>query len=597
MASPHDDAPPGFARREPRAPRGARAVSHDDAPPPGFATTTTTRRPSKPRTPASATSAGWWAAPTSDAGMAPLRELSPAVTPASSHAVPFDGSVSSSRVGRRASGASRASPAPPRMTTTLPSRASPAPTPSSSRRPRFKPHWPATDVTAALAAGTAFAGTLRAPATGRRDVAYVTLPSLPADIMVRGAVGANRSIDGDVVAIVVREEGAWWVSRGGTPAPQTPGAATTGAALAAADADLAAAAAAAVRLDDGSSNDDDDGATLASTTAPTRAARRALASLAARLSARPDVRATADVVAIITPSARRARWVGLLEEGPAGGPLLRPTDPRLPPAIVRGAGLPAEARADLKAEARAGEADAPRTLLLACYGEWPHGEGLPPATVTSILGPAGDLTAETDALLAAAAVDAGEFPAAALAELPALPWSARGDAAASRGRIDLTTSRRIFSIDPPTARDLDDALSLERVEDVPAGVDGVPPPAGAAFRLGVHIADVSAFVPPNGPLDAAARARATSVYLVTSVVPMLPRVLCESLCSLEPGVERFSFSVDVWLDGEGRVVGQPVFYRAIMQSVAKLAYSDAQVRGKGGNAGRFGLCVVFFSFL
>ena len=514
--------------------------------------------------------------------MAPLRELSPAVTPPSSHAVPFDGRGSR----RRALGAPRAPPAPARGTPIVPSRASPAPS-SSSRRPRFKPHWPSDDVTAALAAGTAFAGTLRAPATGGRDVAYVTLPGLPADIMVRGAVGANRSIDGDVVAIVVREEGAWWVSRGGTPAPATPGGAATGAALAAADADLAAAAAAAVRLDDGggSSDDDDDGATLTSASAPSRAARRALASLASHLTARPDVRATADVVAIITPSARRARWVGLLEEGPAGGPLLlRPTDPRLPPAIVRGADLPADARADLKAEARAvaaGEAGAPRTLLLARYGEWPHGEGLPPATVTSVLGPAGDLTAETDALLAAAAVDAGEFPEAALAELPALPWSARGNHA-SRGRVDLTSSRRIFSIDPPTARDLDDALSLEAVADVPAGVDGVAPPQGAAFRLGVHIADVSAFVPPNGPLDAAARARATSVYLVTSVVPMLPRVLCESLCSLEPEVERFSFSVDVWLDAQGKVVGQPVFYRAIMRSVAKLAYSDAQVREEEG---------------
>ena len=81
---------------------------------------------------------------------------------------------------------------------------------------------------------------------------------------------------------------------------------------------------------------------------------------------------------------------------------------------------------------------------------------------------------------------------------------------------------RIFSIDPPTARDLDDALSIE-------------PLASGNFQVGVHIADVSHFITPGSPLDREALARGTSVYMVEGVIPMLPRRLCEELCSLNPG--------------------------------------------------------------
>ena len=82
----------------------------------------------------------------------------------------------------------------------------------------------------------------------------------------------------------------------------------------------------------------------------------------------------------------------------------------------------------------------------------------------------------------------------------------------------------MFSIDPLTARDLDDALSIERSPWDPQG-----------FRVGVHIADVAHFVRAGTPLDDEARERGTSVYLVDRVIPMLPRALCEHLCSLNPG--------------------------------------------------------------
>lgn len=101
---------------------------------------------------------------------------------------------------------------------------------------------------------------------------------------------------------------------------------------------------------------------------------------------------------------------------------------------------------------------------------------------------------------------------------------------------------RVFSIDPPTAKDLDDALSIE-------------PLPGGRWRVGVHIADVAHFIPPFSALDREAGMRATSTYLVQRVIPMLPKLLCEELCSLNPGVERLSFSV-VWdMDSEVRAAG------------------------------------------
>lgn len=90
----------------------------------------------------------------------------------------------------------------------------------------------------------------------------------------------------------------------------------------------------------------------------------------------------------------------------------------------------------------------------------------------------------------------------------------------------------ILTIDPATARDLDDALSIKDL-------------GGDLYEVGVHIADVSYFVHEGNELDQWASRRATSTYLVQKVVPMLPRLLCEELCSLNPGVDRLAFSC-IW---------------------------------------------------
>ena len=88
---------------------------------------------------------------------------------------------------------------------------------------------------------------------------------------------------------------------------------------------------------------------------------------------------------------------------------------------------------------------------------------------------------------------------------------------------------RLFSIDPSTARDLDDALSIENL-------------GNGRWRVGVHIADVAHFIPPGSALDEAAAERATSVSMVQQVYHMLPRLLCEQLCSLHFGQPLPQFS-------------------------------------------------------
>ena len=120
----------------------------------------------------------------------------------------------------------------------------------------------------------------------------------------------------------------------------------------------------------------------------------------------------------------------------------------------------------------------------------------------------------------------------------------------------------VFTIDPATARDLDDACSVEILgEDL--------------FEIGVHIADVSHFVKPGTNVDEIARRRTTSVYLVQRVVPMLPRKLCENYCSLNPGIDRFSFSVLWRMNHRGEILDTK-FGKSLIRSCCKLHYEHAQ---------------------
>lgn len=121
----------------------------------------------------------------------------------------------------------------------------------------------------------------------------------------------------------------------------------------------------------------------------------------------------------------------------------------------------------------------------------------------------------------------------------------------------------MFTIDPASARDLDDALHVIELSD-------------DRFQVGVHIADVSYFVREDTLVDRCASERTTSVYLVQKVIPMLPRLLCEHLCSLNPATDRLTFSVIWTLDSNGDVLDE-WFGRTVINSVVKLSYEHAQV--------------------
>eukprot|EP00775_Hariotina_reticulata_P008717 gene8717-8898_t len=428
--------------------------------------------------------------------------------------------------------------------------------------------------------GHIFRAKIRMNAANRSE-AFCTLEGLPSDVLLRGDINHNRAFEGDEVAVQVFKLQDWF-----TVYKESSKLAELGL-LPAADTDPIALSQQLAQM--ALSNNDPDGLLAAQapwTTANTSAA--ALTVIGDLLRARPDMRATGKVVSILEPSPRREAVVGVLltpaaamsaRPGAAAGSTLSPAaayasaalsagaynnqlmlvplDPRLPKCLVTPSSMAGVSQALCDEASAVGLTS--RTFVACRVVDWPSGSPFPHVEVRQSLGPTGDIDAGTTALLAAEGVKDEDFSLEVYACLPKVPWSI--SEADLKARADFT-SWRVFSIDPITARDLDDALSIQALP-------------GRRWRMGVHIADVASFVRPGTALDEEAQVRGTSVYLVQRVIPMLPRLLCEQLCSLQPGDPRCAFSI-VWeMDEDGHIYREWAG-RSVINSCAKLAYPMVQ---------------------
>ncbi len=151
-----------------------------------------------------------------------------------------------------------------------------------------------------------------------------------------------------------------------------------------------------------------------------------------------------------------------------------------------------------------------------------------------------------------------EFPRDVLEQADRI--SEKIDARQLEGREDLREEFTV-TIDPDDARDFDDAIHVEKIEN-------------GGWRLGVHIADVAAYVDPECALDREARRRGNSVYLPDRVIPMLPERLSNGVCSLNPGVDRLTHSVFIHFDRNG-TAKRARFARSVIRSADRLTYKQA----------------------
>ncbi|RZJ30732.1 MAG: ribonuclease R [Flavobacterium sp.] len=198
--------------------------------------------------------------------------------------------------------------------------------------------------------------------------------------------------------------------------------------------------------------------------------------------------------------------------------------------------------------------------------DWPKKADSPFGSVIQVLGKPGEHDTEIHAILAEYGLPY-DFPPQVEEYAEKLDTSIRQSEIARRRDMRDTLT---FTIDPKDAKDFDDALSFKKLEN-------------GNFEIGIHIADVSYYLEEGTILDDEAYSRATSVYLVDRVVPMLPEVLSNFACSLRPNEEKYTFSAIFEMSPTAQVVNQ-WFGRTVIYSDQRFAYEEAQhiIETKGG---------------
>jgi ribonuclease R len=204
---------------------------------------------------------------------------------------------------------------------------------------------------------------------------------------------------------------------------------------------------------------------------------------------------------------------------------------------------------------------------LAKIVDWPAGAKNPVGVIKNILGKQGENNTEMNAILAEYGFPL-TFPEEVEQEAQAISPAISKEEIAKRRDFRNTLT---FTIDPFDAKDFDDAISFKTLEN-------------GNYEVGVHIADVSHYVIPDSALDKEAFERGTSVYLVDRVIPMLPEVLSNNLCSLRPKEEKLCFSAVFEMDENANLINE-WFGKTVIYSDRRFAYEEVQeiIENKAGD--------------
>jgi len=228
-----------------------------------------------------------------------------------------------------------------------------------------------------------------------------------------------------------------------------------------------------------------------------------------------------------------------------------PDDPRFVHDIY--VGPPAGQQQDRRSDTAAAVGD----KVVVRLDDWQSRHVNPEGEIIEVLGPASAPGVDVLSIIRKYHLPT-EFPADVLEQADRIPEAVEAQQIA--GREDLR-NQFIVTIDPDDARDFDDAINVEKL-------------ANGGWQLGVHIADVAAYVEPGSALDREARLRGNSVYLPDRVIPMLPERLSNGVCSLKPKVDRLTHSVFIQFDKRG-VAKSARFAQSVIRSAHRLTYKEA----------------------
>ncbi|KAJ4839032.1 Exosome complex exonuclease RRP44 A [Turnera subulata] len=381
----------------------------------------------------------------------------------------------------------------------------------------YPEHKPMSEITSGLTRGIYHQGKLRVNRYNPFE-AYVGSESIGDEIVIYGRGNMNRAFDGDIVAVELLPQDQWHDDKSLTLADE---------------------------------EDDDEDVRLAPSSADDAPRTTNPVSNSCNTNAVPS-RPSGRVVGII-----KRNWhsyCGSLEPMPlpagSGGlvhALFVSKDRRIP---------------KIRIHTRQLENLLDKRIVVA-VDSWDRQSRYPSGHYVRSIGEIGDRDTETEVVLIENDIDARPFSAQVLACLPPLPWSVSPEDLNNPIRTDLR-HLRVFSVDPPGCKDIDDALHCTLL------------PSGN-FEVGVHIADVTNFVHPGTPLDDEATQRGTSVYLVERRIDMLPKPLTEDICSLRADVERLAFSVIWEMSPEAEIISTR-YTKSVIKSCAALSYVEAQAR-------------------